>query len=273
VSAAAPDDLLGVVSVPFFEHDGEDLYYEDAGSGPAVVLLHSLGTWSGIWAGEVERLRGRFRCLAPDARGHGRSSARGPITRDAIVADIVALLDRVGADAAHVVGLSMGGCWALRLWDLHPGRVLSLALCDTFASVPDPVGPVRSRREQLEKMSMQEYARQYAATTLQPGAAPDVVAGLERAVAGMSRRALLETAEACFTTQLDHVLPTVRVPTLVLIGDRDERTPLPLSERLADGIPGARLVVVSGAGHLSNLDNPREFDAALEAHLAAAAGA
>lgn len=259
--------------MPSFDANGETLYYEDRGSGEAVLLLHSLGAWSGMWSGEIERLGARFRCLAPDCRGHGRSTHRGEITRDGIVADAVALLDHVGAGAAHVVGISMGGCWALRLWELHPGRVRSLALCDTFASVADPEGPVRARRQTLERMSMEEYGRRYAADTLRPDADPQLVSALARAVGGVDRQALLETAHACFSTRLEHVLPSVRVPTLVLIGERDERTPLPLSERLAAGIPGASLVVVPGAGHLANLDNPREFDAALEAHLDAAAGA
>lgn len=258
--------------MPSFQSGAETIHYEDRGMGPAVVLLHSLGAWSGMWSGEIESLSRRFRCLAPDCRGHGRSSAFGTITRDGIVGDIVAMMDHAGVGAAHVVGLSMGGCWALRLWNLHPERVASLALCDTFASVPDPVTPVESRRETLRSASMADYARQYAASTLRPDVRPEVVAALERATAGMEARALIETAQACFTTRLDDVLPTVKVPALVLIGERDERTPMALSAKLASDIPGARLVVVPGAGHLSNLDNPEAFGVALEAHLVAAAG-
>lgn len=258
--------------MPYADVGIERIYYEDAGAGPALLLLHSLGASSHAWAGQIAALRDRYRVIAPDCRGHGRSSHRGTITLDSVVDDLVGLLDHLDVDRAHVAGLSMGGMWALRLYERAPERVRSLVLADTFSNYGAEAGcqRVESLRKTFAEVSMTEYARTYTAQTLLPTTPPEHHAQLIAAIGAMDPQAYLETAAACFLSDLDHVLPRVRVPTLVVIGAEDRKTPLPMSEKLAAGIPGAKLATVPDAAHLVNLDNPDGFQQVLTDFLARA---
>lgn len=256
--------------MPYLDANGERLYYEDAGRGPAVVLMHSLGSSSHAWAEQIAHLRNRFRVIAPDCRGHGRSSHNGPVTLDGIVADLAALLDHLGVERVHLGGLSMGGCYALAFYRRSPERVASLILADTFSSLPAGQGRQRvaDRAAALQNVAMPDFGRQYAEATLLPATAAEKRVRLAEVVGGMSKEAFLETCEACFLSDAEEVLPAVRVPTLVVWGDRDDRTPRPLSELIARSIPGAELRVIPNAAHLANLDNPAEFNRALDEFLA-----
>lgn len=256
--------------MPYLDANGERLYYEDAGRGPAVLLMHSLGSSSQAWGEQIEHLRGRFRVIAPDCRGHGRSSHNGRVTLEGIVADLAALIDHLGVERVHLGGLSMGGCYALAYYRRSPDRVASLILADTFASLPEGLGPQRvaERAAAVANVAMPEFARQYAEATLLPGTGAAKRALVAETLGKMSKEAYVETCEACFLSNAEDVLPTVRVPTLVIWGDRDERTPRLMSEHLARSIPGAELRVIPNAAHLSNLDNPADFNRALDEFLA-----
>lgn len=229
-----------------------------AGPQPDLVLLHSLGADHRVFDGVAPALAADRRVIRPDARGHGRSPC-GDITLARQVDDLLAVMDALGVARAVVVGLSMGGVEALALWERAPERVAALILMDTFSTL----GPETARRwiadkqADLARWPMAEVARRYVDATLTATAPAWARRALAEAVAGMSAANYEAATRACFEADLDHVLATVRVPTLVLVGEVDRRTPLdPYARRLAEGIPGARLETVPAAGHLAPMDNP-----------------
>jgi len=246
---------------------GDLLGYVEEGVGEAVLFMHSLGASKVIWAEQVRRFRTRFRCIAADAPGHGESTHRRPIDGDLIVDAHAALLDALGVSHAHVVGVSMGGCWAQQMWRRHPSRVLSLTLCDTFASMADLETPVRMRAQALENVDMRTFGREYAASVFKASPSDAAREALAEAVGSCSKEAYLETARACYRSNTEDVLATITVPTLVITGELDDRIDPSHARHLAETIPGARLVTIEGAGHLPQLDNPAAFDAELEAFL------
>lgn len=253
----------------YVEVCGERIAYDEAGSGETILFLHSLGASKGIWREQVRRYSKRFRCIACDAPGHGESSHRRQIDAASIVACHVGLLDALDVRRAHIVGVSMGGCWAMELWRSAPERVLSLALCDTFASLADPQAPIRAREQALASTDMATFGREYAAVVFKGSPTEAARRMLEEAVAQCDKEAYLQTARACYRSNTENMLPTITVPTLVITGELDDRVAPANSEFLAAHISGARLAVIPGAGHLPQLDNPAAFDAALEAFIGA----
>ncbi|TAM74006.1 alpha/beta fold hydrolase [bacterium] len=254
----------------YVEVCGERIAYDEAGSGEAILFLHSLGASKAIWREQLQQCAKRFRCIACDAPGHGESSHRRQIDAASIVACHVGLLDALDVERVHVVGVSMGGCWAMELWRRAPERVLSLVLCDTFASMADPQTPIRAREQALMSTDMATFGREYAAVVFKGSPTAAARHMLERAVAQCDKDAYLQTARACYRSNTEDVLATIAVPTLVVTGKLDDRVAPANSEYLAARIPGASLAAIPGAGHLPQLDNPAAFDAALEAFVGAA---
>lgn len=235
---------------------GARLHVETRGEGPAILFLHSLGADHHVWDGVAPRMSGGFQVVMPDARGHGQSS-KGGISLTSQVQDIEDILDALEIRAAHLVGISMGGVEALAFYRHQPHRVLSLTLVDTFSSIGDQgLNWVRDKEEQLKQQSMDQFARAYVDNTLMPSTGSHMRDFLYQAVAGMTPEDYVDASRACFLAQLDAVLPTVAVPTLVLIGSHDQRTPRPFADHLAEQIQGAEFQVVPNAGHLSAMDNP-----------------
>ena len=247
---------------------GEQIAYVESGGGEAILFLHSLGASKVIWERQIGHLAGRYRCIAADAPGHGASTRREPIDGERIVEAHVALLDALGVDRAHVVGVSMGGCWAMQMWRAHARRIRSLVLCDTFASMADPEAPVRARAETLAAMEMDAFGREYAQAVFKGAPTEQARRDLADAVAQCSKEAYLETARACYASNAEDLLARIAVPTLVITGALDDRILPTHSEHIAARIPGARLAVIPGAGHLPQLDNPAAFDAVLDAFYA-----
>ena len=227
------------------------------GAGQDVLLLHSLGADHHVWDAVVTALNAEYRVIVPDARGHGRSG-RGTITLETQVEDIVAILDTLAIPRAHVAGISMGGVEALALAGDHPERVRSLALLDTFAALGQARATqwVQDKIEQLARTSMEDFGRQYGDTTLMPQTSSAARGTLAEAVSSMTAADYIAASRACFEADLDQVLPTLRVPTLVMIGKHDLRTPLELSQHLVEHIATARFRSIPAAGHLSAVDNP-----------------
>jgi 3-oxoadipate enol-lactonase len=227
----------------------------------AVVFLHSLGTDHRMWRDQAGALAARHRVVLPDSRGHGGSPWPGPPSVDDWVADLDRVLDAAGVRRAVLVGLSLGGIQAIAYAAEHPGRVSALVGADSFAALDPEVATAKA--EGLAGQALSEgtaaVADSYVADTFTVSPLPTGAEVVRSAIAGMDPEAYAATARACFGARVDDRLGAVRAPTLVLWGDRDRKTPRPLSERIAAGIAGAELAEVPGAGHLSNLENPAEF--------------
>jgi 3-oxoadipate enol-lactonase len=245
------------------------LAYDDlgpAGEEPALLFVHGHPFDRSMWRGQLARFTSR-RVVAPDLRGYGAST--GTVTTWADLADdLVDLMDALRVPRAVVVGLSMGGQIALDLVGRRPDRVAGLLLADTSAAAePDRPGRLAAA-DRLEREGMDPYAVENLYLMVRPGAAQRVAARVldMMRTAGATGAAAAQRARADRPDQLA-ALARIAVPTTVVVGADDRFTPVPDARAIAAGIPGAELVVIDGAAHLPNLEQPAAFDAALAALL------
>jgi pimeloyl-ACP methyl ester carboxylesterase len=245
----------------------EEFGFEIEGEGPALVLLHSLGTSTWLWQSSFRHWRSRFTVIAIDCRGHGRSTCRTGTSMERCARDVLGLLDALGVKQAAVLGLSMGGVIAARLHELAPARVRALVLADTFCHMPWGEERIALIERKLAQMPMDVFAEKYAQQTLLEGAPAPSSAQLAACVAAVSKSAYLHTARSLFTQDTRRSLARVKVPTLVLVGAQDDRTPISMAQEIVDTVPHAQLAVVPVAAHLSNLDNPAGFHDAVDRFL------
>jgi len=241
---------------------------------PVVVLSNSLGATRGMWDPQVPGLAERYRVVTYDARGHGESPApAGPYTLDDLTDDLVALLDEVGAQRAHVAGLSLGGMTAMRLAVRDPDRLDRLVLLCTSAK-PDPQ-PFVERAAAVRSGGTAPLAPAVAARWLTPEYAaehPDLVAKLEAMIAGADDEGYANCCEVVASVDLRADLAGIAAPTLVVAGRQDLALPPAHQQLIADSIPGAELLTVSPGAHLANLEQTLEITEALLGHFDAAGG-
>lgn len=241
------------------------LAFDDIGTGLPVVFLHAFPLHRGMWSAQLGALAARARCIAPDLRGFGATPPGGAHSIDAHADDVVMLLDALGIERAVVVGLSMGGYVALAMWRRHPSRVVAMLLADTKAGPDDAKG--RARREELIALARAEGSGAVI-DAMMPGMLgkstrarhPD----LEGSVRAMAASAPTEGVIAALAALRDRpdstpALATITVPVTVVVGDEDVLTPPDVARVMAEGIPGAMLEVIGGAGHLTCLERPAAF--------------
>jgi 3-oxoadipate enol-lactonase len=243
---------------------------EGPADAPVVVLAHSLGADLSMWDPQVPALAERFRVVRYDLRGHGRSPApAGDSTVDDLADDVVALLDRLGVQRAHVVGLSIGGMAGLRLAVREPARVASLAvLCSS--AYTDNEQFWRDRATTARTQGTGSLAEAVVGRWLTPGYAaanPDLVARLRAAVAAADDEGYASCCAAIATMDQRSDLGRITAPTLVVSGDQDEALPPEQQRVIADAVPGARLVTVSPAAHIASIEQADQVTAALLTHL------
>ena len=253
----------------------EVAYTEDGpADAPVVVLSNSLGATRAMWDPQVAALAERFRVIGYDTRGHGESPApAGPYSSDDLVDDVVALLDRLGVQRAHVAGLSLGGMTALRLAAREPARVYRLVALATSAK-PDPQGFL-DRAAAARAGGTAPLAPTVVSRWLTPAYAaehPDLVARLEAMIVAADDEGYALCCEVVAAVDLREDLGRITAPTLVVSGAEDPALPPPHQQAIAEGIAGASLVSVSPGAHLPNLEQPLEVTGALLAHLDAAGG-
>jgi 3-oxoadipate enol-lactonase len=253
--------------------------YEVRGAGETVLFLHGIGGNRANWDGQLATFGGPFRAVSLDFRGYGDSDDVQTLAFDDFVADVERVLDAVGAPRAHVVGLSMGGLVAQAVYARIPDRVLSLSLV-ACRSGAQPVLPgarrdtfVAERLGPLREGGPEALARSLAPALIGSRTSPDAA---ERVMASL--RKLRPDSYARVMDARMRIEPfldpgSIRVPVLVVGSDEDKVAPLPQMRELAAAIPGARLAVIEGAGHLINIEKPAEFDAALGGFLESVARA
>lgn len=251
-----------------FDANGERLAFRRAGTGPAVLLLHSLGLHSQLWASTFAALADRFTLVAMDCRGHGASTNHGGFTVKAVADDARALMDHLGHTRFHVAGMSMGGLMAAQLAAEAPEKVTRLVLAGSYATV-GPAGPPRiaATRATLATTSMADFGRAYAADTILPASGEAARTLVAEAIAGMSAHDYLNTIESILTEDVSPLLPAIAAPTLVLTGSADRRAPPEKGRGLAQAIPNALFEELPDAGHLAVLDVPEAFNARLRSFL------
>jgi pimeloyl-ACP methyl ester carboxylesterase len=233
-----------------------------------LLLIHAFPVDASMWEPQIDALADDV--MAPNLPGFGGTAAGGEMmTMDAAADFLAGELDRAGVDRAVVCGLSMGGYVAFSLWRRHRDRIAGLALADTRAEPDDDAG--RDRRRAVAEKARSEGSGAIAAEPpplLSESADPalwDRVKDMIRRQPGDSiAAAALGMAERADSRP---ILGGIDVPTTVIVGSADTLTPPPMSESMAKAIPLAELVVLDGAGHLSNLESPDSFTAALSSLL------
>ena len=241
--------------------NGIEIDYEVTGRGRPIVLSHGYSATRRMWTGQHQFLGERYRLISWDMRGHGQTDTPDDgalYSLDATVADLKALLDHLGIQRAVIGGLSLGGYVSLAFHAAHPAMVEALVICDS--------GPGYRNAEAREKWNERAFAR---ATELEARGL-DALGGRSREMREAmghhrSAQGLAHAARGMLAQKDARVidsLPSIRVPTLVIVGDRDEPFVAP-SEYMAKKIPGARLEVIRDAGHSSNLDQPDAFNRVL----------
>lgn len=241
-----------------------------AGDGPLAVFLHGIGGHRRHWDDQLRTFGARFTAVAWDARGYGDSDDyAGPLAFADFSADLARVLDFFGAERAHLVGLSLGGRIARDFALRHPTRVAALVLANTTAGfdtlTPDEVEAfIRARRGPLEAgRTSAELAPELARSLMSPRAVEDARARFVAGMAALRKDSYLEALEASTREDRGARIESIAAPVLVVTSDEDRLYPPALAEEMARRIPGARLAVIRGAGHLSNLEQPAAFDAAV----------
>jgi 3-oxoadipate enol-lactonase len=237
-----------------------------------VLFLHAYPLHAGLWKRQLETLPHGWAGLAPDFPGFG-GMPPGPRSLEGFARDVLDMLDRSGIDRFVAVGLSMGGYVAFRLAELVPDRLEGLVLCDTRAD-PDTLEARRRRTDQVDRV--REEGITWLADSMipvllgestrrdNPGVEVHVRELIDAADPEGVARAILALRDRPDSTPL---LGRLAMPTLCVVGDEDSVTPATEMEAMAARIPGASLKVLSGAGHLSNLEAPDAFDATLRGFL------
>jgi 3-oxoadipate enol-lactonase len=236
--------------------NGIDIHYTIEGEGPWVVMSHSLACDSRMWEPQIKALSKKYKVLAIDTRGHGGSSApAGDYTLDMLADDVKGLFDQLGVKDANWIGLSMGGIIGQATALKYPGIFKSMVLADTTSGYSpegvkmwsERVTNVRAKgvgivvQGTLERWFTEPYRNAH----------PDVIATVG--------------ASALATTATTARLGEIKTPTLVICGEQDGGTPPSMAKIIHEGIKGSEYVLLPEAAHLSNMEQPEKFTAAVEA--------
>jgi pimeloyl-ACP methyl ester carboxylesterase len=245
--------------------NGIALSYDDVGSGLPIVFLHAFPLDRSMWGPQVGALVRQGRCIALDLRGFGASTAAPPYSMDQYADDVAALLEALDIGPAVVVGLSMGGYVAFAFWRRHRVHVRALVLADTRAGPDTSEGREKRRR-------LIEVARSRGAATvadMQIGSMvgettrerrPEIVEAIRAMMAAAPVDGIIGALEAMMARpDSTPTLPTIDVPTLVLVGEEDTLTPRTEAQVLHGRIRGSRLEIIDQAAHICNLERPAAF--------------
>ena len=258
--------------MPSVSIDRVDLYYEDTGGpGPAVIFSHGLLMDHEMFAPQVKALRGGYRCITWDERGHGRTATDtlDPFTYYDSANDLAGLLAHLEVKRAVLAGMSQGGFLSLRCALTHPEIVRALILIDSQAGLEDPAAMANQA----------EMSRDWVENGLSnplADAIEQIILGVGWSGAGVWRAkwAMLKPVNLiqCLQTlvnrdDITHAIAKINVPTLVIHGDADAAIPMERAQVLVERMPDAELVVIEGAGHAANLTHPTPVNVAIKRFL------
>lgn len=253
--------------------DGLRITFEQAGQGSPLVLLHGGFADRRAWRRQLEGLSDEYTLIAWDAPGCGGSSDPPDGYRLADYADHLAgFIDRLGLDRPHVLGLSFGGGLALEFYRRHADIPRTLILASAYAGwagslPPDEVEARLERALHDAQRSPHEWVEDYLPTFFTDAVAPQVVEETTAMMLDTRPGGLVPMVRSFAEADLRDVLPSITVPTLLLYGGSDVRSPLPVAEDLHARIPHSRLVVLPGVGHDTNLEAPEAFNDAVRSFL------
>lgn len=263
--------------MPVCRVNGTTLYYEDSGGpGPVVCFSHGLLFSGAMFESQVRALAPRYRCIAYDHRGQGRSADPGGRLHDieTVTSDAAAFITALGVAPCHFVGLSMGGFVGMRLAARQGGLLRSLTLLETSAD-PEPAENVTRYRVLAfvaRWLGMHPVVGRVLPIVFGRTFLADSARAAERALwrgrLASNRRSIVRAVHGVIERRgIADELPRIRVPTLVIVGEEDVATVPAKSDRIHALIPGSRLARIAGAGHSSCIEQPDAVNAAIEEFL------
>ncbi len=254
--------------------DDAEIFYDVAGDGPPIILLHPFPAHHEFWLPITPFLSTRYGLVMPDMRGHGESAlGNGPATMRKHALDVARVMSDAGVERAAIVGVSIGGYTIFELWRHFRERVSAIVLCNTKAS-PDSADARNARLEAANSVLQRGtepffegmVQRVLSETTLR--SRPDLVEGALRMMRKMSaedvagvQRGMAERTDSV------PVLKAINVPTLIITGDEDVLTGVPEAEQMKQNIPGSQMRVIPKAGHYSPWEQPEQVGRLLRKFL------
>lgn len=251
----------------FTEINNFTVSYNDVGeSSIPIIFLHGFPFDKSMWNGQLDALKATKRVIAIDIRGFGKSTdEKTQLNIQLFADDLMSFMDHLNITKAVICGLSMGGFIALNALKRFPERIEALILCDTQC-IADTAEIKANRYKAIEQINLNgttEFNEKFIKNVFHPSSLVDkkeVVENLRKIVFANSKQiitagitALAERSETC------SILNNIQVPTLIICGREDEVTPLEQSEFMHKNIKGSTLKIIENAGHVSNLEHPKEF--------------
>tara|TARA_X000000950_G_C13908144_1_gene657819 strand:+ start:3305 stop:4126 length:822 start_codon:yes stop_codon:yes gene_type:complete len=240
---------------------------DEYGEGDLVIFLHGIGGNKRNWLSNFESFSKHFKTVAWDARGYGESDDYdGELNFDDFAQDLNKVIEYFSRKKAHIVGLSMGGRIAFTFFKNFPSKVASLVLCDTHKGFKHFTEEqqnefIRLRKEPLiSGKEPSDIAPIVAKTLIGNINNSDVYEQLVDSMNRLHKLSYIKSIEASVKSDHTDILHKIDVPTLVVVGELDTLTPPDLAKEIANEIPNAKLEIISGAGHLSNIEQPDIFN-------------
>ncbi len=257
--------------MPHFVHAGCQLYYEDHGQGEPVLLIHGLGSSIEDWEYQIPHLQQHYRVLAIDLRGHGRSSKpRERYSMSLFAEDVAALIKHLHLPQVHLVGISMGGMISFQLGIDHPELLRSLTIVNSVPEVKARTIAdcwMLAKRWTLSRLlSLQTIGKGLGHLLFPHPEQAELRAKIEQRWPLNDKRAYLASLNAIIGWSVQKQLRLITCPTLVISGDRDY-TPVSLKEAYVAKIRNAQLRVIKHSRHATPMDQPQQFNTALDEFL------
>ncbi len=268
--------------MPFVEVEDGRLYYDVSGKGPSLVLIH--GAWASHewWRWQIPELSKDYQVLSLDVRGHGQSSPlKAAYSVDGFTRDLESFLQKVEIDQAVLVGWSMGGIISMEYCLNHPSKVRALILIATrghrnpqmkrrimiqylqarLSLIMDFTSPRKYDRAAEGFSGEQERVKREVENMLSPTTPREVFDWVMDDITNKPRENYFEVAKSIWNWEAGEELKRINVPTLIMVGEKDSRTPPRFSHLLHAEIPNSRLVIVKDAGHCLALERPQVVNA------------
>ncbi|MBP2636712.1 MAG: alpha/beta hydrolase [Firmicutes bacterium] len=243
--------------------NGIELYYEEDGQGTAMIFIHGLGENASSWRHQLAHFRKDYRVVAMDLRGHGQSGTSDEcITMELFARDVLTLLDHLKIESAHFVGHSMGGLISQEIAAHHPERMLSMVLSDSAGYYPPPMGTtgLETRLKNIEKLTMEEMAEAIANVACRPNVPEDVKGEIRNLFAANRKEPYRQATIATLQADYREYHSQMSLPTLLMVGELDQTTPLSYAEFLNKAIRGSKVVIIPDAAHMTKLENPKDYN-------------
>ncbi len=247
---------------------------DHAGAGALVVFLHGIGGNRTNWHDQLPFFARRFHAVAWDARGYGASQDYpGPLDFGDFAVDLARVLDHFRVERAHLIGLSMGGMIALNFYCSYPQRVATLTVCDSLPGFDHLSAEQRREFIRLRQAPLlaglepKDIAPAVAKTLVGSSARIGSYERLVESMSALHKESYLKTIAATVNYRRSFELENIKVPTHVVVGAEDRLTPPEMARQMTARLPDARLSIIAGAGHLSNIEQPEKFNQAVLSFL------